>query len=176
MIYRCLVADPPWLHGDKLPGEKRGAVKHYDCMATADICRMQLPPLNRDCWLFLWNLHTHKADALTVARAWGFGTAPCGEIIWVKTRLDGTGIRIGMGHSVRMAHESCLIFRAGRPERLDASIPSVIMAPRLEHSRKPDEFYRMVDRLVAGPKVEMFARRQWPGWRCSGNELPEAAE
>jgi N6-adenosine-specific RNA methylase IME4 len=46
------------------------------------------------------------------------------------------------------------------------------MAPRLEHSRKPDLFYETVDRFVgAVPRVELFARRQWPNWRCFGNEL-----
>jgi len=31
--FRTIVADPPWPFGDKLPGPKRGAVKHYKGMS-----------------------------------------------------------------------------------------------------------------------------------------------
>jgi N6-adenosine-specific RNA methylase IME4 len=168
----CLVADPPWSYGDSLPGKGRGAVKHYDCLTTEDICRMVLPPLADDCWLFLWRVHTHQHEALAVGEAWGFGE-PKSEIVWVKQTLDGKRVRMGMGHGFRMAHEVCLVFKRGKPERASKALPSVIEAPRLEHSRKPDAFYRHVDRFVgAVPRVELFARRQWPNWRCLGPEMP----
>ena len=100
---RVLVADPPWLHGDQLPGKGRGAGKHYGCMRTIDIQAMEIPQVGRNCFLFLWNLHTHKRDAISVATAWGFEESPVGELIWRKTTNNGSKIRIGMGHGVRMA-------------------------------------------------------------------------
>jgi N6-adenosine-specific RNA methylase IME4 len=45
-----------------------------------------------------------------------------------------------------------------------------IVAPRREHSRKPDETYRRVEALCDGPYVELFARQQWPGWICVGDQ------
>ena len=167
-----LTADPPWSHGDKLPGNGRGAAKHYSTMTTREICEMPLPRIGDDCWLWLWRLHTHQHDAFQVAEAWGFGSSPCSEIVWAKQTKDGTRIRMGMGHSLRMAHEVCLLFKRGRPERASMSVPSVILAPRLEHSRKPDEFYRTVDTFVGSVhRVELFARRQWPNWTCFGDEV-----
>lgn len=172
--FRAVVADPPWFFKDRLPGAGRGAAKHYPCMRTADIAAFRLPRLAEDCWLFLWRPATHQRDALIVAEAWGFRSAPA-EIIWRKTTLDGQGLAMGMGRSVRNAHETCLIFRRGRPARLSASVRSTFDAPRGEHSAKPDAFYRLVDELVPGPTLELFARRQWPGWTCLGAEMPAAA-
>ncbi|HSC88534.1 MAG TPA: MT-A70 family methyltransferase [Polyangiaceae bacterium] len=178
--FHVVVADPAWMHGDQLPGPGRGASKHYagGVMPTNEIMRFPLPPIARDAWLFMWRLHTHHDDALAVARAWGFDRPPVSEFVWVKQTLDGTRPRIGMGRTLRMAHEVCLVFRRGRPERHDAGVGSVILAPRLEHSRKPEEFFAAVDRLV-GPnvrKLELFARRARPGWECIGDEVQEAAE
>lgn len=170
---KVLVADPAWLYRDKLPGKGRGAVKHYKVMRLPDIQRMPLPELAPDCWLFLWRVHTHHDEALSVAEAWGFGRKPCSEITWVKKTKDGKRVRRGMGHSLRMAHEVCLVFKKGRPQRASKSVASVIEAPRLEHSRKPDLFYEAVDEFAGDvPKVELFARRQWKDWACFGDEMP----
>lgn len=169
--FRCLTADPPWPFKDALPGGGRGAAKHYALMSVGEIARFKLPPLADDCWLFLWRPATHQRAALQVADAWGFDEHPPSELIWCKTTKDGRPC-MGMGRSVRNAHETCLIFRRGRPERLSASILSTFNAPRTEHSRKPDAFYRLVDAFAPGPHVELFARRQWPGWTCLGNEMP----
>ena len=133
---------------------------------------MMIPPLADDCWLWLWRLHTHQHEAFQVAEAWGFGTKPCSELVWVKQTKDGSRVRMGMGHSLRMAHEVCLIFKRGRPQRASAAIPSVIQEPNLGHSRKPDRFYEVVDEFVGGvARAELFARRQWKNWLCVGNEL-----
>lgn len=187
-----LAADPAWQHRDKATKKGKhwgGAEAHYDTMPTADICRMKIPPLADDCWLWLWRLHTHHLDALQVAEAWGFNPTPVSELIWVKKTNDNEKIRMGMGHSLRMAHETCLLFKRGKPRRANAGQPSVFMteeeteittpegiiveSPRLEHSRKPDEFYQIVDEFVgAVPRAEMFARRRYKNWLCYGNQLP----
>lgn len=168
-----LVADPPWRYRDKLPGGGRGAAKHYPTLSTPEIMRFPLPPLASDCWLFLWRLHTHQHDALRVAEAWGFGL-PVSELVWIKQTRDRSRPAMGMGHSLRMAHEICMIFKRGKPARASRSIPSVVHSPRLEHSRKPEEFYRLVEDFAGDvSRVELFARRHREGWACFGNELTE---
>lgn len=181
---QSFVADPPWLHNDranKSGAHWGGAANHYEPMPTREICEMVLPPLDENCWLWLWRLHTHRHDAFQVAEAWGFGTQPVSEVVWVKLTKDGRKIRFGQGHSLRMAHEVCLLFRRGKLKRQSAGVPSVIetdepdsviRAPRLEHSRKPDKFYQLVDEFVGDvPRGELFARRHWPNWACYGNQL-----
>ena len=39
-----------------------------------------------------------------------------------------------------------------------------------EHSRKPDEFYELVDGLCVGRKLDYFSREKRPGWEQFGNE------
>ncbi len=167
----CLVVDPPWSYRDALPGPKRGAASHYKTMTVDDICRLVLPPLADDCWLFLWRVHTHQREALQVAKAWGFGDQPCSELVWVKLAKNGKPRR-GMGWTFRMGHEVCLVFKRGKPQRVRADLSSVILAPLGRHSEKPAAFREHVDNLDGPvPRVELFARRQWPNWLCVGDEM-----
>ncbi len=173
--FSVLVADPPWKFSDNLPGRARGAAKHYRCLGIEGIEQFELPELATDCLLFLWRVASMQHEALRVMRAWGFGS-PKSEIVWVKLRKDADpGVPlIGMGRYVRNAHETCLIGARGSALRLieDHGVPSVIQAPRGRHSEKPAAFFEAVERLCpSASKVELFARRQRPGWTCLGDEV-----
>jgi N6-adenosine-specific RNA methylase IME4 len=167
--FRVLLADPAWKFGDQLPGKKRGAAKHYPCMSVSEIARFPLPPIAKDAALILWRVAAMPDEALFVCRAWGF--KPKAELVWVKTKADGTGVRRGMGRTVRNGHEVAIIATRGRPERLSRSEPSVIFAPRSEHSRKPDAAYELVERLYDGPRCELFGRREREGWIVYGDSV-----
>lgn len=170
---QCLVADPPWKFTDALPGKRRGAVKHYACLSLAEIMAFELPRMAADSLLFLWRVAAMQEEALQVARAWGF--APKAEIVWEK-ETDSGKQAFGMGHYVRNSHESALICTRGSPKILSHSIRSSFRAPIGRHSAKPERFYDLVEQMIGGPYVELFARRQRAGWTCYGNELSEAAE
>ncbi|WP_199322164.1 MT-A70 family methyltransferase [Leptolyngbya sp. FACHB-321] len=45
-----------------------------------------------------------------------------------------------------------------------------MQVPRREHSRKPDEFYELVEHLCPGPKLELFTRGSRPIWESWGNQ------
>jgi N6-adenosine-specific RNA methylase IME4 len=180
--YRCIVADPPWPFRDRLPGKKRGAVKHYKTMSIDAICAFGLPPHTDDALLFLWRVGAMPEQALRVVRAWGF--VPKSEMVWVKTheKPDGTiqtfaatgdGLETGMGHYVRYAHETCIIGRRGRRGGavLDRSVRSVFFAPRGRHSEKPEIFYQQVRRLVDGPRAELFTRAPHDGFDSFGDQV-----
>jgi len=55
-------------------------------------------------------------------------------------------------------------------------VPQVIMAPVGEHSAKPGEVHRRIERVLAMPYLELFARAKRPGWVTWGNEVPFAAD
>jgi N6-adenosine-specific RNA methylase IME4 len=129
---------------------------------------MQLPPIHDDAVLFLWRVSSMQREALDLIDAWGFQLKT--EIVWVKRTPAGKRW-FGMGRTVRAEHETCLIAHRGKPAILSKSVRSTFEAPVLAHSQKPDCFYGIVESLVAGPYVEMFARRPWPGWRQHGLEL-----
>ena len=46
----------------------------------------------------------------------------------------------------------------------------VLDAPVREHSRKPDEFYEIVEGLCVGRRLDYFSREKRPGWAQVGNE------
>lgn len=176
MTFRTVVADPPWRFGDSLPGKGRGASKHYATMRTGDICRLALPPIAPDALLFLWRVAAMQEDALAVAKAWGFTVKS--EIVWVKTTGDVSSstmptLAVGMGRYTRASHETCLICSRGEGSKLivDRGVRSVFFAPRGAHSAKPDEFFRLVQRLAAGPYLEIFGRKTRPGWHVVGDEV-----
>jgi N6-adenosine-specific RNA methylase IME4 len=171
-VYRVLVADPPWRFGDKLPGKSRGAEKNYQTLKVADIIAYPIPKMADDSVLLLWRVAAMTAEALQVARAWGFD--PKSELVWRK--LTSTGKPwFGMGRTVRGAHETCMICTRGKTSSLvrDHSVRSVFDGRVREHSAKPEEFYAIVERLFEGPRAEVFARRKRKGWTQQGLQLGE---
>lgn len=166
--FRVLSADPPWTFDDRLPGKGRGAEKHYSTMSTADIARFPLPPLFDEAWLFLWRVHTHQEEARFVMKAWGFTYAS--ELVWVKLAKSGSP-KMGMGRTLRMQHEVCLIGRRGRPPMLSRAVRSTLEAPLGEHSEKPAAFFDLVERFTPGPYVELFARTKRDGWTAFGKQV-----
>jgi len=173
--YACIVADPPWSFKDSLPGPKRGAEKHYDCMSVEQICGLKLPCVAPDAILFLWRVASMQEEALQVVRAWGF--VPKAEIVWHKVAVSGKP-QMGMGRTVRNCHETCIIATRGKYSKLISSHSelSVVTAQRRTHSEKPVEFYSLVERLCIGPRLELFARRHRPGWDCVGADLGTVLE
>ena len=173
---RVLIADCPWPFKDNLPGKKRGASAHYETMSVNEMVRMPLPPLHRDCVLFFWRVSSMVEEAYQVVRAWGF--TPKSEVVWEKTDASGEKIAMGMGHIVRGAHETCIVAtRGARIETASKSERTVFRAPRGEHSEKPEEFYRIVERLYPlelwpEAHVELFARKRRRGWVAYGTGLP----
>lgn len=176
---RVIVADPSWKFGDKLPGPKRGASAHYACMSVSEIMRMPLPPLHDDCVLFLWRVSSQVEEAYQVVRAWDF--TPKSEIVWEKTVASDRSLErlsMGMGHITRGAHETCIIATRGkRIETASKSERDTFRAPVGAHSEKPEEFYRIVERLYPlelwpEAHVELFARKRRKGWIAFGTGLP----
>ena len=169
--YGAIYADPPWTFATySHKGKGRSAEAHYDCMSIADI--MALPVATwaaPDCVLFLWTTDPLLPAALDVIEAWEFIFKTVG-FVWAKTTADGAGFPIGTGYYTRANPEICLLATRGRPKRLSRSVRKLIVAPRREHSRKPDEAAEGIEALCAGPYLELFARAPRPGWDSWGLE------
>lgn len=182
---RSASSPPAWKFGDKLPGEGRGAEKHYDVMTVEDICRLQLPPIASDAHLFLWRVAAMQQEALDVVKAWGFTVKS--ELIWLKRTKNGKE-HFGMGRHVRASHEVCLIATRGRGAGIKNKSQRSTFTTFLDdegggefegtverHSKKPPEFFRIVEDLCESDlRVELFAREQRAGWVTIGNEVPGA--
>ena len=144
----------------------------YPMMRTRDIC--SLPVVNiaaPDCLLFLWAVPSHLPDALAVIRAWGFEYKTV-AFTWVKRTPKDTGYFLGRGYWTHSNAEPCLLATRGHPPRVGTGIPSLIVSPRREHSRKPDEARQRIERIAGDvPRAELFARQKAPGWSSWGNEV-----
>ena len=169
--YRCILADPPWrFRSWSAKGEGRNPIRHYQCMDTEMIAGMPIAAFAaRDCALFLWATAPMLPDAFRVMEAWGFRFSTAGG--WVKTTRDGSELAFGTGMIWRSALEFLLIGSRGSPRWLTRTERNVIEAPRREHSRKPDEVYRLIEAMAPGPKIELFGRRRRKGWDVWGNEV-----
>lgn len=167
-----IYADPPWGWRDwggldKIP--HRGEVTPYLPMTKADLEALPVSSMaSTHCALFMWTVSSHLDQAIDLMRAWHF-TFRSVAFIWVKTDKRGRP-RMGMGRWTRQEAEVCLIGTRGRPPRMDAGVRQVVMEGRREHSRKPDEIRRRIDRLVHGPGLELFSRESSDGWAAWGNE------
>jgi N6-adenosine-specific RNA methylase IME4 len=85
-------------------------------------------------------------------------------------------LQIGLGQYLRGSHELCLFATRGKTQLPDVAPPSVIFAPRGEHSAKPDESFEVFEKVSPGPRVEMFSRRRREGWASWGLEVDERLE
>ena len=166
--YPIIYADPPWAFEvyDANSGLTHAAEAHYPTMSSERICKLGVADIaTPDAALFLWTTAPHLETAFDVIRAWGFDYRT--NIIWVKQSA-------GLGYWVRNQHELLLIAARGQmPSPLPAHRPpSVITAPRREHSRKPDETYKLIEAMYPElPRIELFARQTRPGWAAWGNEI-----
>jgi N6-adenosine-specific RNA methylase IME4 len=169
--FGAIMADPGIAFTAYSPkGEGRSPQRHYRCDPFDELCA--LPPATiaaEDSFLFLW-VPLRSIDLVKpLMTTWGFrfsGSA----FVWAKLNKRGAGFFMGNGFGTRHNAEICWLGRRGHPQRKSKGVRELIVAPIREHSRKPDEVYQRIEALCTGPYVELFARQQWPGWVCLGNE------
>jgi N6-adenosine-specific RNA methylase IME4 len=163
--YPVLLVDPPWKY-DYVEADSRAIENQYPTMTLEQICLLEVPKISlADSVLFLWVTNPKLAEAFAVLKAWGFDYRT--NMVWVKDK-------IGMGYYVRAQHELLLIAKRGElpvPEPFDRP-PSVLTAPRAEHSAKPEAIYKLIERMYPNlPKIELFARgARREGWSVWGNQ------
>jgi N6-adenosine-specific RNA methylase IME4 len=170
--YGVILADPPWTFATWSHKRKgRSAEAHYDCMSLDQIKDL---PVNEwaagDCALFLWVLDSMLDQGLEVIRSWGFTYKTIG-FVWAKLNPRSVGYYMGLGRWTRANPEICLLATRGQPRRMSALVRKLIVSPRREHSRKPDEAYERIEALCDGPYLELFARFSRPGWDALGDQV-----
>ena len=126
-----------------------------------------------DCFLLLWMPLTSIFRVTTLMTAWGF-TYSGPAFVWVKRNKNGTWFK-GTGYGTRANAEICWLGRRVKPQRRSKSVGQIIETVRRQHSRKPDEIYSLVETFCDGAYLELFARQQWPGWVCVGDEVGKFA-
>ena len=179
-----------------------GACHHYDQMSTDDLCALDIQSVAADrCHLYLWATMPLLPDALRVMAATGFKYSTV-AFCWVKMnskRFDEAILDVlqptlcengrtvetfldaltffGTGFYTGSNIELVLLGTKGRPfaHAVKRKASQIVYAPLSDHSAKPDEIQHRIVWMYPGvtPRLEMFARRNLPGWRCIGNEAPD---
>ena len=126
---------------------------------------------DKNCVLFLWCTFPKLPEALKLIEAWGFTFKTVG-FVWIKQNKSGKGYFLGLGWWTRSNAEICLIAVKGKPKRKSASVRQLLFSPVEEHSKKPDEARdKIIERMGDLPRIELFARRETPGWDVWGKEV-----
>ena len=170
--YRVLYADPPWDYDDQRTGGvgSGAALANYETMPTECIAALHTNGRSvkdiagKDSVLFLWTTAPTLPDALQVISAWGFKYRA--QFVWNKVRSYN-------GHYNDVQHELLLIaVRGGCQPENDSLHGSIVTVERTGHSKKPEEFYDIIEEMYpSGPYLELFARNTRGGWKSWGNEL-----
>lgn len=172
--FRTILADPPWQFqnrtGKMAPEHKR--LSRYGTMRLEEITALPVEQLTDDtAHLYLWVPNALLPEGLRVMEAWGFQYKS--NIVWHKIRKDGGPDGRGVGFYFRNVTELVLFGVRGKNARTLApgrSQVNFLATQKREHSRKPDEFYEIVESCSPGPYLEMFARGGRPGWHVWGNQ------
>lgn len=183
--YGAILADPPWKfeHWGKTFVCDRDPENHYPLMTMEMLFGLPVAELAApDCVLFMWVTWPMLTHGLKTIEAWGFTYKTCG-FAWVKA--DNTQVdffqeelkaEMKLGYWTRANSEVCLLATRGKPKRINADVRQAIVAPSREHSRKPDGIHERIERLVAGPYLELFARQKREGWSVWGNQTDKFRE
>lgn len=164
--FSAVIADPAWNIHMNLP---------YGTCNDNELLLLPLDILQDEGLLFLWV--TGRAIELGKESLTNWGYKVINEITWIKINQLGRTIVTGRtGHWLNHSKEHLLVGLKGDPEWLNKQIDiDLIISSTRETSRKPDELYGMVERIVGthARKLEIFGRDHnvRPGWFTIGNQL-----
>jgi N6-adenosine-specific RNA methylase IME4 len=162
--FPVIYADPPWDISQK---GARGAVQKYPLMTLERIKSMPIADLVTDnATLLIWTTNAALPGALEVMESWGFTYKT--NAVWDKYYM-------GLGNYFRGSHELLLHGTRGKPQPFKLkSQRSVLSHPRRSHSEKPPELIPMIESILDGPYLELFARRRpnsHADWSVWGNQI-----
>jgi N6-adenosine-specific RNA methylase IME4 len=172
--FGTIYADPPWQFmnrtGKMAPEHKR--LRRYRTMTFEEIYNLPVRRLAAPkSHLYLWVPNALLKEGLETMAAWGFTYKS--NLVWYKIRKDGGPDGRGVGFYFRNVTELVLFgvrgsLRTLQPGRRQVN---VLLKQKREHSRKPDEFYDIIEACSPGPYLELFARTSRPGWHQGGDQV-----
>ncbi len=165
--FACIVIDPPWpmQKVERTERPNQGKALDYPIMSLEAIQALPVSYMAaEDTHVFLWTTHKFLPDALNILDGWG-ARYVC-TFVWHKP---------GGFQPQGLPQYNCefvLYGRIGNPTFQDTKdFSTCFNGERHGHSVKPDEFYAMLARVCAGPRLDMFARQQREDFEVWGNEV-----
>jgi N6-adenosine-specific RNA methylase IME4 len=159
-LFDIVVIDPPWDYQDDSPAQ---SVNPYPSMSVDAIESLEIP-LTKNSVVWIWTNIEFLHAAYHVAEDWGL--TPVSLLTWeTPTAKPGDWLYEQTKH--------VLMCVKGSPAVTLVESSTILHGKPEELSRKPKEFYKLVEELCIGRKLEMFAREQREGWTTVGSEMNE---
>jgi N6-adenosine-specific RNA methylase IME4 len=162
--FRVIYADPPWPYNNS--GLAGSAERHYPTMSMVRLKGMKGDVKSRtsdDAVLFLWVTSPFLLEGLELCQAWAFDYKT--NFIWIKDKSTYGKL----GFYTYSQHELLLVATRGSClPRSGSLVPSVIVAPKGEHSAKPELVHEIIEKMYPGPYLELFARKRRVNWESWG--------
>ena len=168
-VFPVIMVDPPWPYDEGWPqfSDHAGALAErialpYQSMSLADIGALKIDGCAAcDCHLFLWTTNRYLRQAYGIAEGWGFEFSQL--LTWCKPPRG-----IGPGGIFSNTTEFVIYARRGAPQYRKRTDSTWWQWPRGEHSVKPSGFYELIEAMVDGPYLSVFAGGGRDGWTCWG--------
>ena len=123
-----------------------------------------------NCILFIWVTYPKLIEGIETISKWGFTYKTC-AFSWVKKNKKADSLFWGLGYWTRANNEICLLATKGKPKRVSKGVHQVVLDKIREHSRKPEQTYERIEKLVEGPYLELFARKTKKNWDSWGDQV-----
>ncbi|KAI5954137.1 IME4 [Candida margitis] len=164
--FAAIISDPAWDIHMSLP---------YGTCKDDELLQLPMHELQDEGIIMLWVTGRSIEIGRKALLKWGYQISD--EMIWIKlNQLRRTIVTGRTGHWLNHSKEHLLVGLKGDPSWLNLRIDTdVVVSNTRETSRKPDEFYDIIERLVGthARKLEIFGRTHntRPGWLTIGNQL-----
>ncbi|QPG75962.1 hypothetical protein FOA43_003348 [Brettanomyces nanus] len=163
-----IIADPSWTIHMNL---------NYSSMKDDDLLSLRMDKLQKEGIYLLWVTGRTIEMGRKFLKKWGYRVL--NQITWIKTSQLVRTISTGRtGHWLNHSKEHLLVGVKGEPKWMNCGVdPQILISSTRETSRKPEEIYGIVERMVGlrVKKLEIFGRQHntRPGWLTIGNQLQE---
>jgi N6-adenosine-specific RNA methylase IME4 len=172
--FSTLLVDPPWQFANRsgkiAPEHQR--LSRYGTLKLDEIAALPVQEVVAStAHLYLWCPNALLPEGLAVMKAWDFNYKS--NIVWHKVRKDGGSDGRGVGFYFRNVTELILFGVRGKNARTlspGRRQVNLLATRKREHSRKPDEQYRIIEDCSPGPYLELFARGIRQSWTVWGNQ------
>ncbi|MGV8914374.1 MAG: MT-A70 family methyltransferase [Kaistella sp.] len=184
--YAVIYADCPW--NTKAGRELGGYVKKdgkqiftsennksrdlpYPSMSVEALENLNVKSLTaQNAHLYFWVTNQYLPQAFQIIEKWGFKYST--TLVWAKKPMGG-----GLGGTFKITTEFLIFATKGKVKANENVIGTWFDIKRKYvngapcHSKKPDFFHELIEKVSPGEKLEMFAREQREGWDVFGNEV-----
>jgi N6-adenosine-specific RNA methylase IME4 len=170
--FNTIVIDPPWpqtmAREFRIGRHSRPAALPYSTLTIDEIKGFPLGSLAEvGAHVYCWTTNKFLREAFDVLDAWGVRFHLCMPLV------KRSGIAPCCGYV--FGSEFCLLGFFGKPMLKFTSIGKLNWLNTNpipgKHSAKPDEFYKLVETMSPGPRLDIFARTHHEGFSAWGNEV-----